>query len=158
MRLKGFTLIELLIVMSIIGVLAGLVAGGFRTAQLRARDAQRKSDLKQISEGLELYFSDHNQYPDASGGKIVSCGSGTSVCDWGDEFTDGNTVYVKSLPIDPNPSQDYLYRLVGSNNQSFQVFAHLENTKDPDIITLTHVCGSEECNFGASSANTTPLE
>ncbi|OGM30229.1 hypothetical protein A2630_03330 [Candidatus Woesebacteria bacterium RIFCSPHIGHO2_01_FULL_44_10] len=152
---KGFTLIELLVVMSIIGVLVALVAGGFRTAQLRGRDAQRKSDLKQISEALELYFSDYNQYP-------------TSLT-WGSEFTDGKTSYFKVLPADPEGAQNYYYRVVDvGTNQKFQLFAHLENSKDQDClggncqnpaVPAGVTCGSGiRCNFAVVSPNTAPTE
>ena len=55
---KGFTLVELLIVMAIISILATLIVGGFRSSQMRGRDGARKSDLKQISNALELFYSD----------------------------------------------------------------------------------------------------
>ena len=48
----GFTLIELLVVIAILGVLAAVGLATFNTSQMRGRDAQRKSDLKQISNAL----------------------------------------------------------------------------------------------------------
>lgn len=170
--LKGFTLIELLVVMSIIGVLVTLVAGGFRTAQLRGRDAQRKSELKQISEALELYFSDYNQYPDSVNGAIAGCPTTSSgVCTWsgGKEFTDGKTTYFKTLPIDPEKAQNYYYRVVDvGTNQKFQLFAHLENKKDQDclggdcensLVPPGVTCGTATaCNFAIVSPNTTATE
>jgi len=60
---KGFTLVELLVVMAILGVLVTLIGTAFRTAQARGRDVQRKSDLKQIANALELFFNDYGFYP-----------------------------------------------------------------------------------------------
>src|SRR5579872_5421721 len=60
---KGFTLIELLIVLAIIGVLTGLLLANFIGVRERARDAQRKSDVKQIQTALELYRQDNGTYP-----------------------------------------------------------------------------------------------
>lgn len=162
LRIKGFTLVELLVVMSIIGVLAALAVGSFRTAQMRGRDATRKSDLKQISNALELFYADYNRYPSASGGKISACsynpalGTGTT-CDWGiDEITDGKTVYFKVLPADPTESYTYTYEIIaGSNNQKYKLFARLENTEDQDCIDGN--C-AQNPNFAVTSANTSAGE
>lgn len=159
---KGFTLVELLVVMSIIGVLAALAVGSFRTAQMRGRDATRKSDLKQISNALELFYADYGRYPAASGGMISACsynptlGTGTS-CSWGtSEFTDGKTVYFKVLPADPTDSYSYTYEIVsGSNNQKYKLFAKLENTEDQDCIDGN--CATNP-NFAVTSANTSAAE
>lgn len=143
---KGFTLVELLVVISIIGALVTIALVSFRNSQARGRDAERKSDLKQISSALELYYSDYGKYPDT--------------LSFGDEFTDGKTVYFKILPTDPKPDLNYVYRIpdVGIN-QKYQLFAYIENTQDPDLITTSQSCGSgNSCNFSITSSNTTPLE
>lgn len=158
----GFTLIELLVVMSIIGVLAALAVGSFRTAQMRGRDATRKSDLKQISHSLELFYADYGKYPNATSGKIAGCSYNPSLntgtaCTWGEsEFTDGKTVYFKVLPKDPIESQDYIYEVVsGSSNQKYKLFATLENSEDKDC--LDDDC-SRDPNFAVTSANTSANE
>lgn len=144
LRNKGFTLIELLIAMAILGILATVGLASFRTAQMRGRDTERKSDLKQISNALELYFSDYGMYPPTS--SIVG----------GSEFTDGKTSYIKKIPQDPGGGT-YVYNVSSSNNK-YRLFAHLENTEDKNIITLTDHCGTPTCNFSITSANTTPTE
>lgn len=57
---RGFTLVELLVVIAIIGILASLGFFGFQTAQKKARDAQRKNDLKEVKQALEAYAGAHN--------------------------------------------------------------------------------------------------
>ncbi len=59
---KGFTLIELLIVVAIIGILAAIAVPNFLNAQLRAKIARCKSDLKALSMAEEQYFLDNNTY------------------------------------------------------------------------------------------------
>lgn len=62
----GFTLIEMLVVVSIIGILAGIALMGINRARARARDNRRIADLKTIQIALELYFQsqgDDGTYP-----------------------------------------------------------------------------------------------
>ena len=158
---KAFTLVELLVVISILGVLATLVAGNYRSAKFRGNDAKRKSDLKQIAIALEAFMNDYGVYPSASTYKIMACPYSTGVCDWGvagEEFTDGKTIYFKELPADPSTKQNYVYRLV--SNQKFQLFTKLENTKDKDIISTVYNCGTgaNSCNYAVTSSNTAPSE
>lgn len=55
---KGFTLIELLIVITIIGLLAGIVASTLNNQQKKARDTQRKNALTQIKKAMISAKSD----------------------------------------------------------------------------------------------------
>jgi prepilin-type N-terminal cleavage/methylation domain-containing protein len=55
---KGFTLIELLVVIAIIGILATLVITQVAGAQIRARNANAKSDVNQIGKAVELFKND----------------------------------------------------------------------------------------------------
>jgi prepilin-type N-terminal cleavage/methylation domain-containing protein len=59
---RGFTLIELLVVIAIIGVISAVVLASLNGSRGRARDAQRKSDLKQMSIAIEHYHSDRGTY------------------------------------------------------------------------------------------------
>ncbi|MFA6512195.1 MAG: type II secretion system protein [Patescibacteria group bacterium] len=62
---KGFTLIELLVVIAIIGVLSAIGLVSLNGAREKARDAQRVSDLAQMSTALVLYYDDHDHtYPE----------------------------------------------------------------------------------------------
>ena len=63
MRRSAFTLIELLIVVAIIGILAAIAVPNFLNAQIRAKIARCKSDLRAIGMGQEQYFLDNNAYP-----------------------------------------------------------------------------------------------
>jgi len=67
-RERGFTLIEILVVISLIGVLAGLVLVSFTGSQKQARDAGRKSDLKQYQNSLEVFANQQGGlYPSYDG-------------------------------------------------------------------------------------------
>ncbi|MBI3443672.1 type II secretion system protein [Candidatus Woesebacteria bacterium] len=63
-KIKGFTIIELLIVMAILGALSVVVVVSFKSSQARARDAQRKSDIKEYASSLEKYANlNSDKYP-----------------------------------------------------------------------------------------------
>lgn len=176
----GFTLVELLVVMAIIGILSTFAISNFSSAQARARDARRKSDLTQIQKSLEQYLNDYGMYPlDDGNGRILGCwdtgGAVVRACLWGEEFmrpTGAGTstvIYMAKLPSDPKtPGVQYAYRTNPSGTK-YQIFTRLENAQDIDadkngdkIIDVNDnygvSCGSSVCNFGLSSTNTTPGE
>ena len=123
---RGFTLIELLVVISIIGVLATLVSANLNSARSRARDAQRKSDLKGISTALRLYYNDQGAYP--VDGYFDSL--------WGVAWTDAGATYMNSVPKDPLPDQVYKYE-VATDRDSFTFSACLENSSDAQGVLAT---------------------
>ncbi len=75
---KGFTLIELLVVIAIIGLLATMAMVSLNSARMKARDAKRISDVKQMSTLLSLAAS---ELPDA----YLMCG--TAACADGSQTT-----------------------------------------------------------------------
>ena len=62
---SGFTIVELLIVIVVIGILAGLVFVQFNNVQGRARDTERKADIRLIESKLAEYRADNSAYPAA---------------------------------------------------------------------------------------------
>jgi len=63
---KGFTLIELLVVIAIIGTLSGIVLVSLTGAREKARDAVRKSDLRQVLSAQEMYYLENGAYLQAA--------------------------------------------------------------------------------------------
>jgi type II secretion system protein G len=136
---KGFTLIELLVVIAIIGLLATLSVVAFESSRIKARDAKRKSDLKNIQKALELYYTNNNAYP------ITGAGVWLGVCaTYGSKATTGANGYVPNLaptyisvlPIDPRQASMpvnacYLYR--SDDGQQYKLLTYLtaESTPDP---------------------------
>ena len=111
----GFTLIELLIAVVIIGVLAAIGLGQFHTAQIRARDAQRKDNLSSVAKALEMYYGDQGRYPDE--------------LSWGSSLVDPEepeTIYMKDLPNDPSSGAKYDYETddIGSYYRLYSVIEH----------------------------------
>lgn len=61
--LRGFTLVELLVAVGIIGVLASVSMVSVNSIRVKARDSKRISDIKQVQNALEAYYSNNGQYP-----------------------------------------------------------------------------------------------
>ncbi|HET7098809.1 MAG TPA: prepilin-type N-terminal cleavage/methylation domain-containing protein [Patescibacteria group bacterium] len=126
---SGFTLIELLVVISIIGILATLISANLNSARSRARDAQRKSDLRSIETALRLYYNDTGSYPTNNvSGEIMGNAGGAKV-DWGSVWAVGGTTYISKLPKDPLDGQLYKYE-ANSATDTYTLSACLENKSD----------------------------
>ena len=152
---KGFTLIELLIVIAIIGVLATLLMVNFVGVRQRARDAQRKSDLRQIQSALEIYRSDNSSYPNgtSSVAELFTCPpqpspaacTGSANC-FGNSTC--STIYMKSVPTDPSgggyDGGNYYYQSSGS---TYTLEACLENSGDSQGAS-TNPSGITGCSSG----------
>jgi prepilin-type N-terminal cleavage/methylation domain-containing protein len=90
----GFTLLELLVVISIIGILIGLSAVSYTTAQKRGRDARRTGDLKAMQSVYEQFYAD----PVNSYSYPADCSS-TYITDYA----------PAGWPVDPKNSDEYIY-------------------------------------------------
>ena len=60
---KGFTLIELMVVISIIGVLAGIAVVQVKNMQRKARETALMKDLHDMREAIDNFYADKQRYP-----------------------------------------------------------------------------------------------
>jgi general secretion pathway protein G len=60
---RGFSLIELIVVVTIIGILAGIALINVRTAQTKAREAALKDNLFQMRKAIDNFYADKQRYP-----------------------------------------------------------------------------------------------
>ncbi|PQO27402.1 hypothetical protein C5Y96_17845 [Blastopirellula marina] len=60
---RGFTLVELLVVITIIGILAGLALVGVRAAVTTAQSTAMKVEVNNIATALDLYKQNNGAYP-----------------------------------------------------------------------------------------------
>lgn len=68
---RGFTLIELLVVISIIIFLTSVIMPIFTQAQHNSRDAARIATVKQLKNAMDIYWTQHFQYPIPADGPCV---------------------------------------------------------------------------------------
>ena len=100
---KGFTLIELLVIISIIGFLGTLAMTSLNSARIKARDAKRMADLRQIQKALDLYYDTNKVYPIASYARSYNPG-GAGTAGWNTLKT-ALAPYI-ALPKDPLNNAD----------------------------------------------------
>nr|MDA3803020.1 hypothetical protein [Patescibacteria group bacterium] len=108
--------IELLVVIAIIGLLATLSIIALNSAQAKARDVKRMSDVREIRTALEMYFASENAYP-------ASTTPGVAIQD------SGGAVFMRSYPTPPSPAdggcdqdtQNNAYTYTLDSNQSYSV-------------------------------------
>ncbi len=153
----GLTLIELLVVMVILGILATVGFGQYKTSQIKARDAQRKGDLDNIARALEMYYNDHESYPTSNNGLMQADIDGDDTVEpisWGSQFSTADVIYMKTLPEDPVSDYDYCYES-DADGTMFKIYAKLENINDSDYYETGYSCNGDDYYYGITSSNTT---
>jgi len=130
---KGFTLLELLVTISIIGLLLGIGAVSFSTAQKRGRDSRRQGDMKSIQKSLEQCYSLDTKYPQtADSDSSLDCADGTTT--------------MNQVPSDPQPAGSYTYTVDDADPATvYCLCAELENlgTGNADTEGTNGVCSWE---------------
>ncbi len=62
-KLRGFTLVELLVVITIIGIIAGIAIPAVMGALKTGRTASMKAELESLNQGIEAYKTKYGDYP-----------------------------------------------------------------------------------------------
>jgi len=157
-------MIELLIAISIMAILAGIGTYSYTNAQIKARDARRKTDLSQIKAGLQLYFEDNKAYPPTTAGSPPSGCNETFF--QGNTYTacpsDGNggtnwigpdlATYIQKLPKDPK--QAAILTQLANTIPKFNFGQIQQNIKSTIASLLPKFGGKEEKPQGQVAAVT----
>lgn len=103
--LRGFTLIEILVVVVIIGILGAVIVPNLLGRPDQARITAAESDLRSLSNALDIYRLDNFQYPSTDQGLEALVEKPSGFPEPKNYNPEG---YIKSLPTDPWGSP-YLY-------------------------------------------------
>jgi type II secretory pathway pseudopilin PulG len=114
---KGFTIIELLTVMSIVILLIGVLVPALNKTRIFAKKVVQKGQFHEISKGLELYRTEHQDtYPDSSAADAAGdgyCGA-MKLCEAllgqdGMGFHPSSQFNAKGTIIEPNGTERDIY-------------------------------------------------
>jgi len=135
---KGFTLIEVLVVITIIILITLVVIFNVAATRAKSRDALRITDVKQIQQALQTYFSSCYTYPDTLSDLIT-----TSVC--------GGNAILNSLPKDPETKADYTY-FKSTTPLNFHICTTLESYPTSGRAGVASFGGGDVCDGTVSGA------
>ncbi len=169
----GFNAKESIFLLFIFLFVIGFTLINLQDSYRKARDAQRKSDIRRIYDGLMAYQNDFSRFPQAIDGKIAACDPRKvqkdvieyGPCQWGedalgDALDPDYPFYVANLPRDPKWDEGATYLYI-SDGKNFQIYAALEGEDEDEydaaIVARNLDCGGKICNFGRSDGKT-PLD
>jgi general secretion pathway protein G len=106
---EGFTLVEMLVVITIIGLIMGLIGPRVLNYLSESKVKAARIQLQSFSSALDLFYLDAGRYPSASEGLGALMQRTPGVAAWNGPYLKGN-----SLPNDPW-NHSYLYRSPGEH-------------------------------------------
>jgi len=124
------------VVVAVIGLLASLILVGLSGFRTRGRDTRRIADIKEVQNGLEIYYMRNGAYPTGTG--------------WSTLETALRSVGINQIPNDPTaPTRTYYY---GSDDgQKYVIGVEIEDpasniqllNEDVDGTKYQVNCGTE---------------
>ena len=118
----GFTLLEILIVVTILGILASLVAVRIMDRPAEARAMKAQLDINTIENALKLFKLDNGFYPTSDQG-LRALVEKPTVGRAANQWREGGYLEKGALPKDPW-GQDYLYLSPGVHNRDFDLWSY----------------------------------
>ena len=106
---EGFTLVEMLVVISIIGLIMGLVGPRVLNYLSESKVKAARIQLQSFGSALDLFYLDAGRFPSSSEGLAALVQRTPGVSAWNGPYVKGNT-----LPNDPW-NHPYLYRSPGQH-------------------------------------------
>ena len=108
-RARGMTLIEILVVLTLIGVVLGIVGSNYLGKSEQAKAKAAKIEIEQIGQALDLYKLEIGSYPTTQEGLQALVAAPAGVNNWAGPYWKKNTV-----PKDPW-GHEYTYASPGTH-------------------------------------------
>ena len=106
---RGFTLVEILVVITIIGLIMGLVGPRVLNYLTESKAKAAKIQIESFGSALDLYFLDNGRYPSSSEGLGALVQRPGSTMSW-------NGPYLKGAIVPNDPwGNAYVYRAPGQH-------------------------------------------
>ena len=106
---EGFTLIEILVVITIIGLIMGLVGPRVLTYLSEAKVKAATIQIQSFASSLDLFYLDIGRYPNSSEGLVALVRQPGGVTGWNGPYLKNN-----SVPLDPW-NHPYRYKSPGDH-------------------------------------------
>lgn len=119
---EGFTLLEILIVITILGILASLVAVKIMDRPGEARTTKAELDIKSLENALKLFRLDNGFYPSTDQGLRALIEKPT-IGRIPQHWRKGGYLETQSVPKDPW-GNEYLYLCPGVRNRDFDLWSY----------------------------------
>ncbi|HWZ71862.1 MAG TPA: type II secretion system major pseudopilin GspG [Casimicrobiaceae bacterium] len=107
--IRGMTLIEILVVLTLIGIVMGIVGGNYLGQGEKAKQKAAKLEIEQIGQTLDLFKLEVGRYPTTQEGLQALITAPTGVSNWNGPYWKKNT-----LPKDPW-TNEYKYASPGQH-------------------------------------------
>ncbi len=119
---KGFTLLEILIVITILGILASLVAVKMMDRPGEARMTKARLEIQTLENALKLFKLDNAFYPTSEQG-LIAIVEKPAVGRIPSKWREGGYLEKGVLPKDPW-GNDYLFLSPGVYNREFDIWSY----------------------------------
>jgi len=107
--IRGMTLIEILVVLTLIGIVMGIVGGNYLGQGEKAKQKAAKLEIEQIGQTLDLFKLEVGRYPTTQEGLQALITAPAGVSNWNGPYWKKNT-----LPKDPW-TNEYKYASPGQH-------------------------------------------
>jgi general secretion pathway protein G len=108
-RTRGMTLIEILVVLTLIGIVMGIVGGNYLGQGEKAKAKAARIEIEQIGQTLDLFKLEVGRYPTTQEGLQALITAPAGVTNWNGPYWKKTT-----LPKDPW-TNDYMYASPGQH-------------------------------------------